>query len=137
MLNPATADEKQNDPTIRRCLGFARAWVFRNLYVVNLSPIRAPNPKLLKSKGDDPQAIQEINTQFVRQAVRTADLVVAAWGGIREHGRQGQKGLTAYGRGGLPGILSGYYQGRTSATPIICASPDLALQIREKTLNRL
>ena len=28
MLNPATADETQNDPTIRRCIGFAKQWEF-------------------------------------------------------------------------------------------------------------
>ncbi len=80
MLNPATADEQQDDPTIRRCLGFARDWGFRKLYVVNLSPFRAPNPKLLQAEGDEPLDIQEINTQYVRQAVHVADLVVAAWG---------------------------------------------------------
>ena len=36
LLNPSTADEQRNDPTIRRCMGFARAWNFGSMEVVNL-----------------------------------------------------------------------------------------------------
>src|SRR4051812_15620668 len=40
MLNPSTADETTNDPTIRRCIGFARAWGFGSLAVGNLFAFR-------------------------------------------------------------------------------------------------
>ena len=36
MLNPSTADKHQNDPTIRRCISFGKAWSFKTLYVTNL-----------------------------------------------------------------------------------------------------
>ena len=40
MLNPATADAAKDDPTIRRCIGFARAWEFGSLAVGNLFAFR-------------------------------------------------------------------------------------------------
>lgn len=45
MFNPSTADEEANDPTIRRCMAFSKRWGFSEMVVVNLLPIRSPNPK--------------------------------------------------------------------------------------------
>ena len=45
MLNPSTADGLKDDPTIRRCLGFASDWGFRHMQVVNLFAWRATYPK--------------------------------------------------------------------------------------------
>lgn len=44
-LNPSTANEKINDPTIRRCIGFAKQWEFGKLFVTNLFSFRATSPK--------------------------------------------------------------------------------------------
>src|SRR6266571_4112449 len=41
LLNPSTADEERNDPTIHRCMGFARTWNFGFMEVVNLFAYRA------------------------------------------------------------------------------------------------
>lgn len=35
-LNPSTADETRDDPTIRRCTGYARLWRFGGLLMTNL-----------------------------------------------------------------------------------------------------
>jgi hypothetical protein len=44
MLNPSTADAHIDDPTIRRCIGFARHWSMGSLYVGNLFAVRATRP---------------------------------------------------------------------------------------------
>lgn len=48
MHNPSTADAFMEDPTIRRCMGYAKAWGYGGIYVGNLSPYRATDPKDLK-----------------------------------------------------------------------------------------
>lgn len=79
MLNPSTADGLTDDPTIRRCMGFALDWGFSTLSVRNLFPYRATDPKELKKAG------REIATGGDRgynelRAARSASLVIAAWG---------------------------------------------------------
>jgi hypothetical protein len=48
MLNPSTADGSQDDPTIRRCVGFAKAWEMGGVVVVNLFALRATDPGRLQ-----------------------------------------------------------------------------------------
>lgn len=81
MLNPSTADASHDDPTIRRCLSFARSWGFGRLDVVNLCAYRATSPAVLLA-ADDPFGPE--NGQHLLAALTNADLVVAAWG---NHGR--------------------------------------------------
>ena len=49
MLNPSTADADKDDPTIRRCIGFAKAWGHGGIHVVNLFAFRATFTKSLKA----------------------------------------------------------------------------------------
>ena len=44
MLNPSTANADDDDPTIRRCKGFAHAWGYHRLVIVNMYAIRATDP---------------------------------------------------------------------------------------------
>jgi hypothetical protein len=76
-LNPSTADETQDDPTIRRCIGFARAWGFDALCMVNLFAYRATDPTDMK-KAEDP--VGDINDATLRDVAKEAGVVVAAWG---------------------------------------------------------
>lgn len=77
MLNPSTADAITDDPTIRRCVGFARSWGFGSLEVVNLCAYRTPSPAGLLAVVEP---VGRENAEHVAAAVDRADLVVAAWG---------------------------------------------------------
>lgn len=76
-LNPSTADETLDDPTIRRCIGFAKRWGYGHLVMLNLFAFRATDPREMKA------AIHPIgpeNDKHIVQVARRADLVVCAWG---------------------------------------------------------
>ena len=75
MLNPSTADADREDPTIRRCVRFARAWGFGGIVVHNLFAWRATHPRELARVGDP---VGPRNREFLCGA--KADLTVVAWG---------------------------------------------------------
>ena len=88
MLNPSTADAETDDPTIRRCIGFAQRWGFRGLAVGNLFAWRATDPRELR------QAIDPVGPENDRHLVEmshAANAVIAAWGA--GGGRRGQYAL--------------------------------------------
>jgi hypothetical protein len=86
-LNPSTADEVQDDPTIRRCIGFARTWGFARLKVLNVFGFRSTNPLGLRL-AQDPVGPQNMCT--VAEVVGKADLVVCAWGALVPPGWEDQ-----------------------------------------------
>jgi hypothetical protein len=77
MLNPSTADATVDDPTIRRCVGFAKAWGYGAVHVLNLFAYRATDPKEL-TRVADPIG-PENDTYLARHGVDSG-LMVAAWG---------------------------------------------------------
>lgn len=76
-LNPSTADATQDDPTIRRCVGFARQWGYGGLLVANLFAYRTPHPRQLKQAAEP---IGPQNDQWIGQLASRAALVLVAWG---------------------------------------------------------
>ena len=85
MLNPSTADSNEDDPTIRRCIGFADEFGCTALTVVNLYAFRATDPRALtywESQGADLNG--PMNYDYLRIAIQTATRshwpLVAAWG---------------------------------------------------------
>ena len=79
MLNPSTADATIDDPTIRRCIGFARRWGCGRLTVLNLFAFRATDPAEMKL-ADDPVG-PENRDWFDRTLHDHQDgPVVCAWG---------------------------------------------------------
>jgi len=76
MLNPSTADDTVDDPTIRRCVGQARAWDFNRIRVVNLFAQRATNPKDLEPVS----SVGMHNDSIMHRVLDEVDMVVAAWG---------------------------------------------------------
>ena len=81
MLNPSTADARNDDPTIRRCLGFAKAWGFGSLAVGNLFALRTPSPRELARSA---APVGARNDRWLRELHDQAAFVLAAWG---NHGR--------------------------------------------------
>lgn len=77
MLNPSTADATRDDPTIRRCVAYARAWGYERLIVGNAYAWRATDPKELLTV-DDP--VGPDNDRHLSQILADARLVVCAWG---------------------------------------------------------
>ncbi len=89
MLNPSTADGSEDDPTIRRCIGFARRWGFDRLAVVNLFAYRDTDPRELPT--DDDAACGPDNTAALHAVVLRSTTVVAAWGAGARAERYRQK----------------------------------------------
>lgn len=79
MLNPSTADGERDDPTIRRCIDFARKLRCGGLQVVNLFALRATSPSELLTH---PEPVGEKNDYVLASALRAADshIVICAWG---------------------------------------------------------
>ncbi len=98
MLNPSTADGEQDDPTIRRCLGYARTLGYGWLEVVNLFAWRATDPRDLARAELDHDVIGPDNDAHILAAARRADHVICAWGVGRERWYRGRQ-VTALLRG--------------------------------------
>lgn len=77
MLNPSRADADVDDPTLRRCLGFAHSWGCGSLEVVNLFAYRASQPDILTQVSDP---IGPENDRYLLEAIERADKIVVAWG---------------------------------------------------------
>lgn len=77
-LNPSTADEEQDDPTIRRCVDFARRWGYTALCMTNLFAFRATDPEVMK-RALDPIGFPA-NDEWLAQCALRASMVLAAWG---------------------------------------------------------
>jgi hypothetical protein len=77
LLNPSTATETEDDPTIRRCIDFARRWGFHELVIVNVYGLRSTDPKWLW-KVDDP--VGPGNDAAIAAVVARAGRIVCGWG---------------------------------------------------------
>jgi hypothetical protein len=76
-LNPSTADEVLDDPTIRRCKAFARDWGFAHYRMLNLYAWRSTDPRAL-AKVADP--VGPHNDEHLRRATAHVGVIVCAWG---------------------------------------------------------
>ena len=87
MLNPSTADAEQDDPTIRRCIAFAKSWGYGGLLAGNLFGLRATDPSLLYENSD---VVGEENDKHLIQMAALCKRVVFAWG---NHGILHERGI--------------------------------------------
>lgn len=80
MLNPSTADARTDDATIRRCIGYTRAWGYDGLLVGNLFAYRTPYPTELRAVEDP---VGPMNDAALTGLAKRARLIVCAWGSDR------------------------------------------------------
>lgn len=76
-LNPSTADAERDDPTIRRCIGFAREWQAGGVLVGNLFAWRSTDPRGL-ARAMDPRG--PANRRWLARLARGAGQIIACWG---------------------------------------------------------
>lgn len=81
MLNPSTATEEKNDPTIARCEHRARMSGYGGLVVLNIFAFRATNPIDLKNVSDP---VGELNNKYIETAILKAKHdycdIICGWG---------------------------------------------------------
>lgn len=66
-LNPSIADATLDDPTLRKCVGFARRWGCGHLVLVNLFALRATDPREMKRH---PSPVGPDNDRHIQEAVQ-------------------------------------------------------------------
>lgn len=79
MLNPSTADAENNDPTIRKCIGFAQNLGYCGIVVTNLYAYRATDPADLRRAG---YPVGDDNDYYIEHAAKrmSVETMVCAWG---------------------------------------------------------
>jgi hypothetical protein len=80
MLNPSDANAISDDPTIRRCRGFARDWGYTHLFVGNLYSIKGSDPKAIDFRKEPDLLGDRINEAVLDDLLSSMDRVVVAWG---------------------------------------------------------
>ena len=86
MLNPSTATEVQNDPTVERCERRARALGFGAFRVCNIFAWRDTDPRAMRAAAEP---IGAENDAAISDACAWADLTIRAWGTHGEHLKRG------------------------------------------------
>lgn len=76
-LNPSTADETLDDPTVRRCISFARSLGFGALCMTNAFGWRSTDPAIMKAQSDP---VGTENDYWLKEVAASAGIVIAAWG---------------------------------------------------------
>lgn len=76
-LNPSTADETTDDPTIRRCINFAKSWGYGGILVANLFAFRSTNPQRLYTEQDP---VGSANDFYIKEYSDKSKLTIACWG---------------------------------------------------------
>lgn len=79
MFNPSTANAEMDDPTIRKCMGFAERWGYGGIAVVNLFALRSTDPREV-GKVSFAEAVGPDNDDAILKVCATAGEVITAWG---------------------------------------------------------
>jgi hypothetical protein len=81
-LNPSTADEVQNDPTVARCIDYSMRWGFGALCMMNIFSFRATLPTVMKAQHNP---VGKDNNRWLVEIAKDASVIVAAWGTHGSH----------------------------------------------------
>ena len=76
-LNPSTADEINNDPTVTRCINYSKSWGYGGMYMMNIFAFRTTYPIELK-KTNDP--VGKNNDYWIQKIYNNAHKCVGVWG---------------------------------------------------------
>jgi len=83
LINPSTADSKEDDPTLRKCMTYAREWGFGGVQIVNLFAYRTKSPKVLAEaakRGED--IVGPENDGNLRLVLQAPGVVLCGWGNM-------------------------------------------------------
>jgi hypothetical protein len=80
MLNPSTANAKEDDQTLRKCMGFARKHDHGGVILVNLFAFMERDPQKLRMVKE---RVGPETDRYILWTCAVADLVVAGWGACR------------------------------------------------------
>lgn len=96
-LNPSTANETENDPTIRRVIRFAKDWGYGGVYMMNLFPLVSTDPSVLTEFYDyDYHEIEDIeNMRQLLEKRKMCNSIIFAWGNFKE-AQQRAKSVSGY-----------------------------------------
>lgn len=86
LLNPSTADESNDDPTIRRCIDFAKRWGFGGLVLCNIFAVRSTDPAALYGHADP---VGPENDAYLERPTEEVGVIVCGWG---VHGAYRERG---------------------------------------------
>jgi hypothetical protein len=89
-LNPSTATEIKNDPTVNRCMNYANDWGYGGIIMLNIFAYRATDPKEMKAVEEPVGKHTDFWLQVMAQE---AALTLACWGTHGEHLARGKQVL--------------------------------------------
>lgn len=98
-LNPSTADETLDDPTIRRCIGFSKRWGYSAFCMINLFAFRATDPNLMMMQFDP---VGPENNEWIQRVASESSLFVCAWGVGGGHKNRDDEMIRCLKLGGIP-----------------------------------
>lgn len=94
MLNPSTADEYVNDPTVERCERRARMWGYGGVIITNIFALRSTDPKELYIQmlgyRDTNRIVGKGNDLFIKKAAEVCEGTICGWG---SHGQLCGRGI--------------------------------------------
>jgi hypothetical protein len=99
-LNPSTANENTDDPTIRRVIKFAKNWGYGGVYMLNLFTYVTAYPKELM-KCDKPRFLAD---SYLDSYASRSKKIIFAWGNFKEAEKRGQDIIKTFGGGEVLGL---------------------------------